>query len=110
MGPPPGEDLERVGGDGHFQGVVLGRPGDVEAAVLRHLHHLQRVARHLAHVEAVVHALQIDGELEFHAVPPFESSFAGENGTARDEIRGRSATGGATPTPTPPHKGEGDSK
>ena len=70
MRAPPGEDLEGIGRDGHLERVVLGGPGDREAAVFGHLHHLERVARHLAHVDAVVHALQIDRELEFHAVFP----------------------------------------
>ena len=72
VGGPPSEDLERVGRDGHLQRVVLGGPGDGEAALVRHLHHLQRVALDIGHVEVGRETLHVDGKLEFHGSRPPE--------------------------------------
>jgi hypothetical protein len=47
---------------------MLRRPGDVETALIGHLHHFQRVARDLLHVEAVVYTLKIDGQLKLHLI------------------------------------------
>ena len=47
-------------------------PGDGEAALVRHLHHLQRVALDIGHVEVGREPLHVDGELEFHSAGPPE--------------------------------------
>ena len=66
VGAPPGEDLEGVGRDGHLQRVVLRRPGDTETGPVGHLDHLQGVIPDIGHVDAVVAAFQVNGQLEFH--------------------------------------------
>jgi hypothetical protein len=44
------------------------RPNDVKAALIGHLDHLQRVARDILHIKAVIHPFKIDSELELHAI------------------------------------------
>ena len=67
---PPGQDLEGVGGNRHLDGMVFGGPDNIKPARLGHLHHVQRVPRHVVHIKAVVDPLQIDRELEFHMLAP----------------------------------------
>jgi hypothetical protein len=49
---------------------MLCRPDDVETALFGHLHHVQRMACHLLHGQAGVHAFQVDCELKFHLLSP----------------------------------------
>ena len=70
MGGEMGQELERPRRDDHLEGVMLGRPDDVEPAFVRHLHHLGDVAGHLAHVLPGLHALHVDDEIEPHDLSP----------------------------------------
>jgi hypothetical protein len=70
---PPRQDLERTGGDGHLERMVLRGPGDGESAVVRHLHHLERMPLHVAHVGVRCNTLHVDGQLELHGYLPRDS-------------------------------------
>ncbi len=61
MSGPPGQNLERIRRNGHLQRVVLGGPCDREAALLGHLHHLQRMALDIGHVQVGHEPLHVDG-------------------------------------------------
>ena len=63
-----GQDLERIGRDGHLQRMVLGGPCDREPAIVGHLHHLQRMALDVGHVEVGHEPLHVDGQLKLHGV------------------------------------------
>jgi hypothetical protein len=52
---PPGQDLKRIWGNGHFQRMMLGRPGYFKPALFSHLHHLQCVAGNFSHRHAFIH-------------------------------------------------------
>ena len=54
---PPGEYLKGVGRNRHFQCMVLRGPDNVEAGLIGHLHHFQRMLHDIVHVGAFVHAL-----------------------------------------------------
>ena len=45
MRGPPGQQLEGRRRDRHLDRMMLGRPGDLEAARVGHLHHFQRMPR-----------------------------------------------------------------
>ena len=63
---PPGQNLERVGGDGHFECVVFRCPDDVKSSCICHLHHLERVAGDFIHVGVGMDPFHVDGQLKFH--------------------------------------------
>ena len=49
---------------------MFSSPNDAEACLIRHLHHLQRVITHRAHIGGIVHSLEIDSQLELHRILP----------------------------------------
>ena len=67
MFAPPCQDLKGIGGDGHFQRVMLGGPGDFKAACLGHLDHFERVIAQRLHISRRIEPFEIDCEVEFHA-------------------------------------------
>ena len=64
-----GEQLERSRRDGHFDSMMLGRPDDVETALVRHLHHFRDVTHDVAHIGRVGHPLRVDHQIESHGIP-----------------------------------------
>ena len=61
VGGPPGQNLKWIGCDGHLQRVVLGRPRDREPALVGHLHHFERMALDIRHLQIRGQALHVDG-------------------------------------------------
>ena len=53
---PPGHDLKRIGGDRHFKRVMLRRPGNFKSRSIGHLHHIEHMIAHFAHIRLGIHA------------------------------------------------------
>jgi hypothetical protein len=56
------QDREWVRADRQLDRMMLGRPGDLEATLLRHPDQFQRVPCHLPHILVRMAALHIDGD------------------------------------------------
>ena len=73
MPGPPGQQLERVWRNGHFQRVMFRCPDNFKSGLIGHFDHREGVVTYLVHIGIRRHALQIYGELEFHSGTPYSS-------------------------------------
>ncbi len=66
MCSPPGQYLKRIGRNGHFKRVMLGRPGNIKATLVGHFHHIEGVTFDGGHADLWREAFHIDGKMKFH--------------------------------------------
>jgi hypothetical protein len=63
---PPGQNLEGIGSDGHFERVMLRCPDDVESPCICHLHHLECVMGDFIHLDVGMDPFHVYSQLKFH--------------------------------------------